>query len=860
MKRRVIIKKAPLQKAQQGLFTKKKLTNNAMQFPVTFKEGMEPNLEVKKNLGPVPRELANIEAEKGETILTPMGDDAWTKTLPKTYIIGGKKHSKGGTPLDVPEGSFIFSDHLKERNTKIHEMLGKAAKKSGYTYAELSKPYMLNDDIRVLLDPDSDRITRETAELNIKNKTDKLGMIALLQESAKGFSDDQGKIDIPAVGIPYLEKTGIDIEDAMEPFLEAIKAPVQQQQPMPGMDMGMGMEGMPPQGMEQGMPPMPMQRRGGLVKMKNGGAVPKFQDAGSVPGSKLKPGERVVYNANTQTYQIVNAQGVPVGTVNFQGEQSTKLTRPQVPSNAIVLSRKEYDADKEAAFAAAAGKPLVVKNDDGTYRVISKKPKGADYKGEDLNTIFAGDQTIARKYKYIEDKFNDPKLKAELARRAVQALGDNSKRSPGMTSAEADRLKKKIENDPEYAYKMFLDMQKRNLATLAHQNKGNIKKIPEHKDAPDSGSVTNSEFIDTWAKVGVKAPTDEEAKLQQALYYGYSSMIQDRDAGKLDKDISSAIGDFKIRQVGASDPADNTGVGGGPGKISKIDGKYTNTTTGQIAYVDDPMELAEGDLAPGEETMVPGKKPQYVKDNIPQGWTAPNIYELYRTTKELYGDRPQEPFVAAPTTYLPRGYLLSPEDMQRNYRGMSMAAGEQMMSMGMGPQAMAALTQLNGADEMAQYTAQVHNANQQTLNEVERDRGNRIQTMFQNFANVATTLHDRWAQLKDNMQARKSAARAEVSKAFAAGEQAEMDIQAVNLRTPNYKINPYTMNYSGFMPTGDIGPTQGSSTTLTDNAVSIQRQNPGMTYGEALAYAKADAGIQDNSNYLNNLPQVSQNI
>jgi hypothetical protein len=42
--------------------------------------------------------------------------------------------------------------------------------------------------------------------------------------------------------------------------------------------------------------------------------------------------------------------------------------------------------------------------------------------------------------------------------------------------------------------------------------------------------------------------------------------------------------------------------------------------------------------------------------------------------------------------------------------------------------------------------------------------------------------------------------------------------------------------------------------------VTIQEQNPGMTYGEALAYAKADAGIQDNSNYLNNLPQVSQSI
>lgn len=77
MKRKELIIKALLPKAQQGLYTKRKLTNNAFQFPVTFKEGMEPNLEVKKNIGPVPRDKANIEAEKGETILTPMGDDAW---------------------------------------------------------------------------------------------------------------------------------------------------------------------------------------------------------------------------------------------------------------------------------------------------------------------------------------------------------------------------------------------------------------------------------------------------------------------------------------------------------------------------------------------------------------------------------------------------------------------------------------------------------------------------------------------------------------------------------------------------------------------------------------------------------------
>lgn len=852
MKRKVLITKAPLKKAQQGYYNKGGLTNNAFQFPVNFKEGMKPGFEVKKNLGPTSREKANIEAEKGETILTPMGDDAWTSGLPKTYVIGGKKHSKGGTPLDVPEGSFIFSDHLKEKDQKILEMLGKAAKKSGYTYAELSKPYMVNDDIKLLLDPDSDKITRETAELNIQNKINKLGMIALLQEASKGFTNDEGEIDIPSVSMSYLDKTGINIEDAIDPFLEAIKQPVQQQQEMG--QPGMGMQGMPPQGMEQGMPPMPMQKTGGLVKMKAGGSVPKYAKGGGVPGNKLKPGERVVFNKQTNTYEIINAEGVKVGAVNFDGDKSTKLTRKQVPANAVVLPRKEYEADKEAAFASAAGKPLVIQNEDGSYRLINKKAKmDTEYKEEDLNTVWAGQEKIARSYKYIQDKFNTPELKKELTKRAIDALGDPTKRSNAMSSAEAQRLIKKLEADPELGYKLFMDMQKRNLATLAHQQAGKIKSVRTHKDAADSGAVSNSEFFDTWNKVGVSAPSEEEAKLEQALYHGYASLIQDRDANKLSSDLASQITDFKIKQYGAADDADLTGVGGGPGKISKIDGDYTNTTTGQIADAGDPYELTEGDLPPGEDIMSPVSPRTYATGELQKGWTAPNIYEFLRATREVNADRPQEPFVAAPATYLPRGYLMSPEDMQRNYRGMSMAAGEQMMASDMGPQTIAALSQLSGADEMAQYTAQIHNANQQILNDFSRDRGNRIQQMFQNFANVATTLHDRWAQLKDNMQARKSAARAEVSKAFAAGEQAEMNIQAMNMRTPNYQMNPFTMDYSGFIPTGDIEPTQGGNATITDRAKAIQNESPGMTYAEALQYAKAEQGIDNGLNNITNL-------
>jgi hypothetical protein len=195
-----------------------------------------PNYNIKENkkdisfknyVSPVPREEANIEAEKGETMITPLGDQGLTKTIPKTYIIKGKKHSKGGTPLNVPDDTFLFSDFLKNKNEEVHKMFGKPYKKSGYTYAELSMPYMLNDDLDRLVNPHSDRLTVETSEKNIQNKIDKLSLLSVLQESEKGFKNQNGDFDLPKIVMPFVEKSGIDLASVADPFLKNV-SPIQE--------------------------------------------------------------------------------------------------------------------------------------------------------------------------------------------------------------------------------------------------------------------------------------------------------------------------------------------------------------------------------------------------------------------------------------------------------------------------------------------------------------------------------------------------------------------------------------------------------------------------------------------------------
>ena len=163
---------------------------------------------INKSLTAVPRSMANLEAEGGETAFGPISGD----TIPDHMVIKGPRHSSGGVPLNLPEDTFIFSDtrSMKIKDPKILRIFGKTRKKGGYTPAELAKPYDINKYKAILMDPDSDRKDRETAELMIKNYIMKLGALAIAQESKKGFP--QG---IPEMAKPYMEANGISEQDLM---------------------------------------------------------------------------------------------------------------------------------------------------------------------------------------------------------------------------------------------------------------------------------------------------------------------------------------------------------------------------------------------------------------------------------------------------------------------------------------------------------------------------------------------------------------------------------------------------------------------------------------------------------------------
>lgn len=165
--------------------------------------------EVKKKttLGPVPESIATLEAEEGEWALIPdVGG------LPAHYKIGGKRHSQGGTPLNLPENSFIFSDTagMKIKDPKIQEEFGMPIKKGGYTPADIAKKYDINKYREILADKTTDKMAKETAEKMISNYNVKLAKLALYQESKKGFPDG-----IPTVALPYLAMNAVQPQDVL---------------------------------------------------------------------------------------------------------------------------------------------------------------------------------------------------------------------------------------------------------------------------------------------------------------------------------------------------------------------------------------------------------------------------------------------------------------------------------------------------------------------------------------------------------------------------------------------------------------------------------------------------------------------
>jgi hypothetical protein len=310
----------------------------------------EPDRKATKTITKVPREAANLEAEGGETVLTfdPVG-------YPLFYTIKGPRHHSGGVPLNLPDDSFIFSDtkDMIIRDCTILKMFNKACNKKGFTPAALSKQFDINRYRNILQDPNTDEITRNTAESMIKKYVIKLGALALAQEAKKGFP--QG---IPIVAKSYMDANGISEDDILPELAEEQAPPMQQGQgqmsPTDQMppdqyaqeQMPDGMQNVSPDQMDEAqMQQMMMAQQQGQMPQQGGipegAATPEMME-GMMGQMEQQAPPMAMYGMSMGGFYPEYAFG---GTARFDDGGTTTVTPTTTvrPANTEKVDKKTYD-------------------------------------------------------------------------------------------------------------------------------------------------------------------------------------------------------------------------------------------------------------------------------------------------------------------------------------------------------------------------------------------------------------------------------------------------------------------------------------------------------------------------------------
>ena len=293
---------------------------------------------VRRTLKPTSRTQADLEAEKGETIITNLGNDVNTEF----YTIGGKPHSQGGTPVSIPDDSFIFSKDKKMKITDkdILELFSMHDKKSGYTPAEISKKFDMNKYIAILNNKLATPLEKETAKLMIKKNNESLGKLAVVQESMKGFNEG-----IPAVAQTFMGKYNITPEELISGNLLGSQRDILEYQKKQNEDMLIALKNSIMQQMQtkiqqdqmqqsQEQPALPQARKGtAFIKKRRNPFDPKLIEElvkAGYPKSIIAQLEKEAdKKAGSQNYVLRNGKLVPKSAwelnPNYQYSEGLKI-------------------------------------------------------------------------------------------------------------------------------------------------------------------------------------------------------------------------------------------------------------------------------------------------------------------------------------------------------------------------------------------------------------------------------------------------------------------------------------------------------------------------------------------------------
>ena len=626
----------------------------------SYHGGNDPKIKINRVLKPTSRENATLEAEKGETVITNLQGEG----IPEFYKIAGKPHSKGGTPLNLPANSFIFSKDksLLIKDENIQEMFGKPANKKGYTPAELSMSYDLNKYREILADPTSDKMSKETAEKMIKNYNLKLGSLALVQESMKGFEDG-----VPAVALPYLEHMGIDPAELIGPQ----NAPGSQLQQFKGggaytprYDGGGGAGDYDPSKpkpeqeafwkafdihSKEKMNTNPLQFLGtgmdvitGIKNASDPSAMRALNEATSLESlAAVTQGDRGIHTFNPTGVQKpgsmtpVQFYGTESGYAKYGGTQGKRRVRiVELPKADKGIPRKRYDLPEKAVVwdpnaegydesKVKVGHYVLV---DGVPKKITSR-KAMSY-GDKYKTDLLKNESFQNAYGLLQDRLENNE---ELKKKIVEQYYENLKTlKPGKNLSREDIVA--MQNmQPDEIIKNFLDMQLRNYRV------SEAVKTTKDKSSWDTGKG-KADVNKVLTDLGY-TPEQINDKVSVAAFQNtFNSLAQLEKDGKLKDDLKG----LNIAGLGKADE---------PGKfanLSPVDGWYGNTTAGQVMVPVESENVYEdvSEIKDELDTTKHLTDPQ-INRQPAEPWLQDKV-NLAGALSDYFGLKKQDPWVAMP--------------------------------------------------------------------------------------------------------------------------------------------------------------------------------------------------------------------
>jgi len=878
--------------------------------------GSNPRISVNKTLKSVPREKANLEAEVGETAVTDLNSDG----LPEFYKIGGQKHSKGGTPLNLPNNSFIFSNskELAIKDPKLLMQFGKSVSKKnkkGFTPAQLSKAYDINNYRQVLADPDSDMKQIETAEMMIKNYMDKLGALALVQESMKGFENG-----IPNISLPYLQKIGISSEDILPPPPQQSMPPQQMPQQMPKATNGLEVFNdfynsdssdkeylnsfnngtgdwvdtdisvkektkgafnpaatakFAMDGIYGGI----MDWEAGKQKAKNeerlakGTVTAGFNPVGAESG-KWGPNTRM-YDAKDQEYPVqfdiytgddsfvkyggpIKAKyGTEVKTPKYEhGGPHTETvpetsTKPTKTQN-LPDDAVVYDVTDPNYDPGKVKEGNYIKRDGKLYKV--GKRVYPEYKGPSVDKL---DQRLKGEYGDRREDYGRLVYKFNTDEDLRKAFIKNFDEEvaglrPGKNYTQA-HIDKLKSLDDQQKIDYFLNGQKHNMMISAQMGDvANVTNVGQWDRGKKNAQGIPVNYAAAVKQVGLEPLTVDQTLGLQAGYIGVQKMENDPE-------LKKKLKNFNIFQSGVGDE-------GAAGKktISEADGWQGNTTSGEMLrwkptdFTFEEEEVEWTEEAKKEEE--PEKETKGVEDKSRSTYTPYWTQDLRNVSGALYdlaSVKKYDPWQAMPQMSLATPNFADFRGAASRLGSMAQSGAQQLSSFGT-PQAFGAgfaNIQRNIAQNIGQLQDQEYKTNVATANQFEMSNTALKNQFSQLAAKARTDLYDKQMIANQQYDNARRALRWNMINAMNQADTNRGLTQTANTLTPNQYLDPTT----GFTTFRDDGrqflPTTKTPSVqeqVLKNAQTYMRDNPGMDWATATKIASTGINKNTTSTTANN--------